>query len=350
VSGQSGIRIRYQVVIDVDGVEVIDEQIINVLRIVKERGSLLAASKSIGMPYSRLWERISKIERLLGRKLLLHRRGGRRGGGSVLTEFGETILKIYGAAKTRLEEAGLARPLYMPIESGDPVVVVSYSHDPVIELILKSLSARGFKIRGVCSGSGLSLAMLVLGEADISCIHIYDPGLGEYNKPYLERFGLLDRVEYIGGFQRQVVLAYRGDINIDNAEDAFKGILEGRYRVALRNRGSGTRAYFDYLLKRYSEKLGIQVKDIKGLEIEYPTHEEVCRSIESGETDIGLTIRYTAEKHGLKWIHIAWEPYECYVLKNRVWKSPIEEIRKILSKNSITGITAVMPGYRVPDQ
>lgn len=350
MSSQSNIRVRYQVVIDIDGAGLIDEQIINALRIVKERGSLLAASKSIGMPYSRLWERISKIEKLLGRKLLLHRRGGRRGGGSVLTEFGENILKIYDVAKTRLEEAGLARPLYIPTEGGEPVAVVSYSHDPVIELILKSLSTKGFKIRGVCSGSGLSLAMLVLGEADVSCIHIYDPGLGKYNKPYLERFGLLDRVEYIGGFQRQVVLACRGDIGIDNAEDAFRGILEGRYRVALRNRGSGTRAYFDYLLKKYSEELGIRMRGIRGLETEYSTHEEVCRSIESGETDIGLTIRYTAEKHGLKWIHIAWEPYECYTLKDRMWKSPIEEIRKILSKSSITGITEVMPGYRPPDQ
>ncbi|HWQ17803.1 MAG TPA: LysR family transcriptional regulator, partial [Sulfolobales archaeon] len=159
MSSQSGIRVRYQVVIDIDGGELIDEQVINALRIVKERGSLLAASKSIGIPYSRLWERISKIEGFLGRKLLLHKRGGRRGGGSVLTEFGENILKIYDVAKTRLEEAGLARPLYIPTEGGEPVAVVSYSHDPVIELILKSLSTKGFKIRGVCSGSGLSLAM-----------------------------------------------------------------------------------------------------------------------------------------------------------------------------------------------
>lgn len=343
----SGIRVRYRIFIEVDGVELIDEQIIDALRIIKEKGSILAASKEIGISYSRLWERISRIESALGRKLLIQRRGGRRGGGSALTDFGETILEIYNNARSKLEEVGLTRPLSTLAGGSD--LVVSYSHDPIMDLILRGLSARGIGVRGICSGSGVSLAMLVLGEVDVSCMHIYDPGLGEYNKPYLERFGLIDRVEYMGGFLREAVLAYRGDIAIKDAEEAFRGILEGRYRVALRNRGSGTRAFFDHLLKIYSERLGIAVKGVKGSETEYLTHDEVCGSIEAGRADIGLTIRYSVEKHGLRWIHVAWEPYECYILRDRVWKDAVEELRRILSRESLTGILGVMPGYRLKE-
>lgn len=332
---------------EVGGVELIDEQIIDVLRIIREKRSLLAASKETGIPYSRLWERISRIESSLGRKLLIQKRGGRRGGGSALTSFGETILEIYNNARSKLEEAGLARPLGIPIGGSD--LVVSYSHDPAMDLILRGLSARGIGVRGICSGSGLSLAMLALGEADVSCMHIYDPGLNEYNRPYLERFGLIDRVEYIGGFLREVVLAYRGDIVVNDAEEAFRGILEGRYRVALRNRGSGTRAYFDHLLKIYSDRLGIVMKNVKGSETEYLTHDEVCRSIEAGRADIGLTIKYSAEKHGLRFIHVTWEPYECYILRERVWKGAVEEMRKILSREFLAGIVSLMPGYRLRD-
>gem|GEM_PF-2412828 len=97
-------------------------------------------------------------------------------------------------------------------------------------------------MRGICIGSGLSLAMLSLGEADVSCTHLYDPESGIYNKPYLERLWLADGVEMIGGYMRQLVLAFRRDAGIDSLDQAFEGMTTGRYMVAMRNgvRGPGS--------------------------------------------------------------------------------------------------------------
>ncbi|MEM1610259.1 MAG: substrate-binding domain-containing protein [Sulfolobales archaeon] len=75
--------------------------------------------------------------------------------------------------------------------------------------------------------------------------------------------------------------------------------------------------------------------------------EEVCEAIASGKADVGLTLRYTAEKHGLRWIHVAWEEYECYALRDRVWKAGVEELRRLMSPQVVMGLAEIMPGYRV---
>ncbi len=60
-----------------------------------------------------------------------------------------------------------------------------------------------------------------------------------------------------------------------------------------------------------------------------------------------VRLRYTAEKHGLRWIHVAWEDYECYALKDRMWKTGVEELRRLMSPQVVAGLAEVMPGYRV---
>lgn len=59
-------------------------------------------------------------------------------------------------------------------------------------------------------------------------------------------------------------------------------------------------------MRKYSEKLGRGFEGIRALGGGLHTHGEVCEAIASGRADVGLTLRYTTEKHGLKWIHVAW--------------------------------------------
>ncbi len=48
---------------------------------------------------------------------------------------------------------------------------------------------------------------------------------------------------------RQLVLPFRRD-------QALEGIITERYRVAMRNRRSGTKVYLEQVLRKYSEKMG----------------------------------------------------------------------------------------------
>jgi len=167
------IRVRYRPVIEIRGIPAVDEEVASILEALREKGSLLSASKSLGIPYSRAWERISRIENISGRRVVETRRGGRRGGGSALTSFGEYLLTLYRIALSRLEEKGLAAPITPGALGGE--LVVAHSSDPLLSLILERLASQGIPVRGVCIGSGLSLAMLSLGEADVACTHLYDP-------------------------------------------------------------------------------------------------------------------------------------------------------------------------------
>lgn len=65
------------------------------MELVKEKGSLSAATKEMGMAYSKAWKIIKHAEEDLGITLMEGRSGGNSGGGTVLTKEGEELLTKY---------------------------------------------------------------------------------------------------------------------------------------------------------------------------------------------------------------------------------------------------------------
>ncbi|RLE51694.1 MAG: hypothetical protein DRJ26_05495, partial [Candidatus Methanomethylicota archaeon] len=96
----NGFEVRFgvEVFLLYRGEIILDSKLAEVLKLVDKRGSLLTACRSLGLSYSRIWERISKIENLLGLKLIEARRGGRGGGGTILTNNAKKLLKMYSDA------------------------------------------------------------------------------------------------------------------------------------------------------------------------------------------------------------------------------------------------------------
>ncbi|MDR1550508.1 MAG: LysR family transcriptional regulator [Hungatella sp.] len=67
----------------------------DLMRLVRERGSLSAACQELHMAYSKAWKIINKAEEDLGFSLMEGRRGGENGGTTILTEEGEKFLDQY---------------------------------------------------------------------------------------------------------------------------------------------------------------------------------------------------------------------------------------------------------------
>ena len=65
------------------------------LEAINETGSILAASKEVGMQYRRAWTLLSNTEEKLGVKLIRRNRGGAGGGGSSLTPVATMLLKRF---------------------------------------------------------------------------------------------------------------------------------------------------------------------------------------------------------------------------------------------------------------
>lgn len=340
------LAIKYEVVMEYDGVPVIDSKLVALLRLIREKGSLLAASRSLGIPYSRAWEMIVRAERILKVELIKTHRGGRGGGGAKLTEVAERLLEIYDKAERKLWKS-LSSPgtiRYVAIE--EPDIIVAYSHDPLLELALGKLEEEGYRVEGLCIGSGMALAALSLEEADVACIHLYDPETREYNKPYMEKYWLTNRATVIGGYLRELVFALRPGLKVGSLDKLLEKLLRGELRLVNRNRGSGTRVYLDYLLRYMSKKYSLPVENVKGYMNEVYTHIEAAKQVAVGRADTALVLRYAAQLYGLELIHVTWETYQCIALNKSLNKQAVSKLKEILNSKWISSQLSRMPGYK----
>ena len=336
-----GLKARATLILEKDGVVVLDERTALLLALIDRYGSLLTAAKSLGMAYSRAWESIARLERLLGVKVVEARRGGKGGGGAKLTGEGRKLLDLYVREHLKF----LRRPLEEPkVGLRRPSLVYAGSHDPLLERLLGAL---GGSVEVAWVGSSGGLALLMMGEADVAGLHLYDPSTGTYNLPYLSRYWLGDKVLLVRGYDREVGFAMREEV-----EDPLGELLRGRLRLINRNLGSGTRVLLDHLLERRASELGLPptaVRRVRGYEVEARTHVDVARSIARGEADVGLTIRWAASQYGLAFKHVAWERFDFAVSRASLERS--EEAKRfieLLSSMEARELASRMEGYRAP--
>ncbi len=68
---------------------------VELLEAVREHGSISAAARSLDMSYRRAWLLIDELNRSLKSPATVSEQGGQSGGGCVLTEVGESIIRLY---------------------------------------------------------------------------------------------------------------------------------------------------------------------------------------------------------------------------------------------------------------
>jgi molybdate transport system regulatory protein len=67
----------------------------DVLRAIRDTGSISAAGRRYGMSYKRTWDLVNAMNHEYKRPLVQTSTGGQRGGGATLTPMGEQVLAIY---------------------------------------------------------------------------------------------------------------------------------------------------------------------------------------------------------------------------------------------------------------
>jgi len=65
------------------------------LKAIKEHGSLMAATEALGITYRRTWGDFKEIEQKLGFQLLEKSRGGKERGGTKLSPEGEKMVNAF---------------------------------------------------------------------------------------------------------------------------------------------------------------------------------------------------------------------------------------------------------------
>ncbi len=339
--------VRVDVVLEIDGRPVIDSRTAAILALVEKHGSLLAAARILGIPYSRTWEAIVRAERAIGFRLIEAKRGGRGGGGARLTQDGKKVLEEYMRVYRRVtgREFVVEKPL-----GGLPDLVYMGSHDPGVEILGGIIRKMGVEhIELSWTGSGLGLAALALGEADLAGIHLLDPETGEYNNPYIKRHWLEGKVALVRGYDREIGFMTRSPMTL---EEVLDGLVRGELKLVNRQRGAGTRVLLDTILEKHARKLGIDPETlprrIRGYEREVETHLDVARMVASGEADVGLGIRWAASHYGLYFTRVTWENFDFVIPLHRMEREPVKKALEALVSKEFRKQLGRLEGYRVP--
>ncbi len=86
------LKLRYKLWIEKNGEKTFGDGPLDILHRVEKTGSLRQAAEEINMSYSQAWNLMKDLEKRLGFNLLKRKVGGKRGGGSEITEEARELM------------------------------------------------------------------------------------------------------------------------------------------------------------------------------------------------------------------------------------------------------------------
>lgn len=93
-------KVRFKVWLEEDGKAVISEGRYRLLKEIERTGSILEASKRVGLTYKRAHSQIKSMEKNLGKKVVNRKRGT----GATLTDSGRELLRVYESVLSELSK------------------------------------------------------------------------------------------------------------------------------------------------------------------------------------------------------------------------------------------------------
>lgn len=72
---------------------------------IRETGSISAAGRSMDMSYRRAWLLVDAMNRMFSAPVVESQRGGKQGGGALVTSFGEELLKRFRGMEEKTKAA-----------------------------------------------------------------------------------------------------------------------------------------------------------------------------------------------------------------------------------------------------
>jgi molybdate transport repressor ModE-like protein len=312
----------FAVWLEEDGRRIVSEREADVLAGLRKFGSLMATAKSLGITYAHAWNVLNTLASNVGEPVVMAKRGGEDHGGTELTKRGMELLEEY----ERLQK-GVSEFLGTPkgVIFGDfvpPDLSIIGSSCIGVKTIISMM--KGLEVEYVEIGSTAGLAALMLGEADIAGIHLFDIESGKFNWPFLARSWPSGGVALVRGYLREQGLMLKED----NPKQ-IKGVRDlGKREIRLvnRNLGSGTRELLDRLLAQQK----IPTSGVKGYDHEVRTHDEVAMEIEEGRADVGLGLRATAARHGLGFVKVCEESFDFAIDTRRMKKGSVQAFLGVL--------------------
>ncbi|SOZ38393.1 substrate-binding domain-containing protein [Cupriavidus neocaledonicus] len=282
-------------------------KVFQLLKAVRETGSLLQAAQTLDVSYRHAWGTLRAWEEMVGHQVL----EAERGRGASLTRFGERLLR----AEMRLREtitpavqAAMVQFMSDVEEAGRPRTAVRFSgsHDPAVEQLCLALqeTAPSYQFESVFCGSVEALICLHERQADLAGFYVSPvQGIGSVAHITLKKWLRPATV-------RLVRLAWREEglivaPHMASEINGLRDLVRTGARFVNRQRSSNARMLFDQLLAKH----GIYSDQIVGYDETEFANEKVAEAVHAGRAQVGFGLRVSAEALGLSFVPLTQEAY-----------------------------------------
>jgi len=88
-------QIKSKIWIESNGKILLGEGRVQLLKAIKETGSLSKAAKKLKMSYKKAWGLIDAVNSIAEKEVVIKNIGGKSGGGTTLTEYGDSLIDTF---------------------------------------------------------------------------------------------------------------------------------------------------------------------------------------------------------------------------------------------------------------
>ncbi len=96
------VEVNLYIFIASEGSALLTPERVKLLRLVRSCGSLLLASKRLGISYNKAWKMIYDMNALTKNTVVEKKRGGSGGGGTLLTSYGLLLMDEYDSIEKKV--------------------------------------------------------------------------------------------------------------------------------------------------------------------------------------------------------------------------------------------------------
>ena len=221
--------------------------------------------------------------------------------------------------------------LTVPRSDAERAILITGSHDPVIDQLTDLLQQRRIEVHSTHVGSMGGILALKRDECHAAPVHLLADD-GEYNVPFLRKYLPDEELLLVCVAERQQGIVSKAGLTFDEIP---------HHRFVNRQRGSGTRMLLDRELKLR----GIDPGAIAGYDREVTTHLAVALAVKSGEAEAGMCVYSAAQALGLPFVPVASERYELAIRKKHLGDTRVAALCATISSPEFREILGRLGGY-----
>jgi molybdate transport repressor ModE-like protein len=342
------VRIECQlqlVVKGADGREASLSDLVPLLALVDESGSIAQAAQLKGLSYRHAWGLLRSIEERLGGPLIAKERGR----GSVLSELGQAVLRAQRLCGERLDgnmqalasevASELNRWLAPPADD----VRIHASHGYAVATLVTALVANDLPVDIKYRDSADAVSALARGECDLAGFHL---PLGEFRAACADTYRRwLDPHRHVlVHLTRRKQGLFLGKNNPKRIR-GLSDLARDDIRFVNRQPGSGTRMLLDLTLRQ----VGVDPDRVNGYASTELTHSAIAAFVASGMADVGFGVEPAAHHFGLDFMPIVDEDYYFACDRARLDRTPLSTVIGLLRGRPFRDSVALLEGYDPQD-